>query len=358
MPDDWNHGCTRSYDKNGDLVWDMPRKAKEGDLLLLLLSRTDHYLPWVRIWPIITMKLISSLAKSLEIDGWKYGASCFKNGNDQKECFTRRDCKKMKDEYCQWFPRGKGRDLATVIFFKTLKKGSTIRKSFKYKIGGFNPGWGFLLAVKGVDRSDPIRRTGITSSDNSVKSIFPSVHGKKGDLLLLSMAFDDKSSKSDFLPPAGKWYKLYIDGAENITQNCIHCAGTDLVDFISGSDETGFLFSKQLSSDGKTGELKTKGKGGSQNKDALITLVLKHEDDVKKQNKNLRTRLWCESNVESEMYDRNCILCPYSWFVCTLSLCDWFDKIDLTLSFYTHLEGTEFNASTRVDNHCVLNQQD
>ena len=45
VPDDWNHGCTRSYDKNGDLVWDMPRKAKEGDLLLLLLSRTDHYLP-------------------------------------------------------------------------------------------------------------------------------------------------------------------------------------------------------------------------------------------------------------------------------------------------------------------------
>ena len=250
VPNDWNHGCTKSYDKDGNLVWDTPKSAEEGDLLLLLLHRTDHYLP-------------------LKLDGWEYGASCFKNANGQKQCFTKRHCKQMKDEYCQWFPKGKGRDLATVIFFKTLeKKSSSLPRSFKYKIGGSNPqpGWGFLLAVKGVDKSDPVRGSSITSADNSAKSVFPSVHGKKGDLLLLSLAFDDKSNKSDFLPPAG----------------------TDLVNFVSGSDETGFLFSKQLSSNGDTGELKTKGNGGSENKDALISLVLESDKDQKARSKNLR----------------------------------------------------------------------
>ena len=61
-----------------------------------------------------------------------------------------------------------------------------------------------------------------------------------------------------------------------------------------------------------TGGLKTKGKGGGKNKDALISLVLKNEEDVKEQNKNLPAKFKCELNIESEIYGRNCLWCPCS----------------------------------------------
>ena len=247
VPRDWNHGCSKSYNKNGNMVWDIPETAMEGDLLLLFLSRTDDALP-------------------LELDGWKYAASCFKTHNNQKQCFTKSDCEERKDEYCKWFPQGKGRDLATIVFFKTLEKeGSVLPKVFKYDIvGGTHPGWGFLLAVTGVDNSDPIRGSSGTSNDEDAASVFPSTDGMKGDLLLLSMAFDDTTKKRDFRPPMG----------------------TRFVNFVKGNDEAGYLYFERLFSNGPTGELVTRGVGGPASKDALISLVLKRHVAVKDEEKS------------------------------------------------------------------------
>ena len=88
----------------------------------------------------------------------------------------------------------------------------------------------------------------------------------KGDLLLLSMAFDDTTKKRDFLPPDS----------------------TRFVNFVKGNDEAGYLYSKRLFSNGPTGKLVTKGKGGAASKDVLISLVLKGQVTVKDEEKNLR----------------------------------------------------------------------
>ena len=65
VPRNWNHGCTRSYDYDGNMTWAVPEDAKEEDLLLLFMSHTDDLL-------------------LLELDGWEYVASCFKTFNNQK----------------------------------------------------------------------------------------------------------------------------------------------------------------------------------------------------------------------------------------------------------------------------------
>ena len=234
IPNDWNHGCTKSYGQDGKVILDMPKQAKKGDLLLLFLSRTDDLLP-------------------LTIKGWEYAASCFKSNNGQTQCWEKKDCIKQTKEYCTEFPKGRGKDLATIVYYKTYNENDPSK--FRYDLSGnHKAGWGFLLAVNGIaDHSDPIRDKNTASKDDSRNSIFPTVDGKEGDLLLLSMAFDDTAEESDFLPPIG----------------------TDLVNFVNGRDEAGYLYSKELTRNGATGKLKTRGKGGPEKKDALISLVLK-----------------------------------------------------------------------------------
>ena len=133
-------------------------------------------------------------------------------------------------------------------------------------VGGSHPGWRFLLAVKCVHNSNPIRGSSGTSNDENTASIFPSVHGMKGDLLLLSMTFDDTTNELDFIQPDG----------------------TEFVNFVEGNDEAGHLYSKRLLSSGPTGKLVTKGVGGPGSKDALISLVLKGRMSGKK--KKLRNK--------------------------------------------------------------------
>ena len=213
VPEDWNHGCSKTYDKNGKIVLDVPGEAKNGDLLLLFLSRTDDFLP-------------------LRIKGWKYAASCFKSGNEQKECWTRKDCLEKKEKHCIEFPRGNGRDLATIIFYKAWSEKDPSSFEF-YLPGGTHPGWGFLLAVNGVDDSSPVRDINTSSRDDSKLSVFPTVQGDEGDLLLLSMAFDDTAEASDFRPPNDM----------------------ELVCFVNGKDEAGFLYSNEILSNEATGSL-------------------------------------------------------------------------------------------------------
>ena len=239
MPTDWYHGSTNAYDEDGNMSWEIPKNAEAGDLLLLFMSRTDDYLP-------------------IQLPGWNYAASCFKSNNGQEKCLTINDCKTMLNEaYCQKFWNGRGKDLATVVFYKEYQQNEPL--IFKYEILGNNPGWGFLLAIKGVDASNPIRGFSGTSADGNRNSVFPSVYGgEKDDILLLSMAFDDTTEKNDFLPPSG----------------------TDFINFVNGKDEAGYIFSKVLTSNGETGELESIGPGGSSNKDALISLVLKKQPGI------------------------------------------------------------------------------
>ena len=192
----------------------------------------------------------------LKMKGWKYGASCFKSTNNQEHCWTRKDCITRKKGYCEKFPQGKGKDLATVVFFRTLSENDP--SIFKIHLFGNHAAWGFLLAVNGTNHSNPIRNKSTTSSDNNKQSIFPIVSGNKGDIVLLSMAYDDTAQKSDFRPPKG----------------------TQLISFVNGKDEAGFLYSKELKN-GTMGAFITGGEGGAagkvgpENKDALISLVLK-----------------------------------------------------------------------------------
>ena len=163
----------------------------------------------------------------------------------------------MLDEACcKTFWNGSGKDLATIVYFKEYQENEPL--IFKYEMLGNKPGWGFVLAVKGVDTLNPIRGFSGTSADDDSDSIFPSVYAEQGDLLLLSMAFDDTTEKNDFLPPAT----------------------TNFINFVNGDDEAGYIFSKVLTSIGETGELESIGPGGSSNKDALISLVLKKQPGI------------------------------------------------------------------------------
>lgn len=235
ISNDWYHGSTKTYDEDGNMTWEIPQGVKPGDLLLLFMSRTDDYLP-------------------LYLPGWNYAASCFKTHNDQDECYTKNDCVRMLNEsYCQTFANGNGKDLATIVFYKIYQKYEPMVS--KYEIIGIHPGWGFVLALNGIDTSNPIRGFSTASADNDSDSVFPSVYGKKDDILLLSMAFDDTAKKEDFLPPEG----------------------TDFINFVYGDDEAGFVYYKVLEKDGMSGKLESIGPGGSGNKDALISLVLRRQ---------------------------------------------------------------------------------
>merc|ERR1719410_474749 len=95
VPDDWNHGCSRNYNEEGNMIWGIPKDAEVGDLLLLFMSRSNDYLP-------------------MKLEGWKYAASCFKTYDSQEKCWTKEDCERMLNEiYCQTFSNGSGKDLAT-----------------------------------------------------------------------------------------------------------------------------------------------------------------------------------------------------------------------------------------------------
>ena len=122
-----------------------------------------------------------------------------------------------------------------------------------------NPAWAILVAVNNanINVQNPVRSIATVSCDKSVRGHFPSVFGKKRDVLLLSMAFDDAAGLDDFKAPTG----------------------TRLEAFVEDSDEAGFLYSKELSKDGQTGIRVTRGKGRDPGrcKDALISLIVRRK---------------------------------------------------------------------------------
>jgi hypothetical protein len=123
---------------------------------------------------------------------------------------------------------------------------------------GSQPSWAIITAIPNVNAETPINQTlGVrgTSCNRKYQSVFPSVYGKEDDILLLSQAFDDIASTTDFLAPEG----------------------STRLGWVRSSDEAGFLYGKELRRTGYTGEHITEGLGlgnGKQCKDALLSIVV------------------------------------------------------------------------------------
>jgi len=251
--DDWWHvGTTRAYSRNGFLVirsppvWESPDDAVG---LFLFLSRTDDVLP-------------TSIGRS-----WKRVAECYKSDNKQRRCFTVDDCKDFVVdyngfEYCRRFGSwrrgyGRGKDLATVVFYKDVSDGDSrddYDNEYIFEMPGSKPSWAIMTAIAGIDNSKrlPIRDAATESCDGYSHSEFPSVTGKSGDVLLLHMANDDRVSISRFRPPFA----------------------TRVLGDVIGKDETGVLYAGNFWKGGRTGKVRTRGRGGKKCKDGLISLAV------------------------------------------------------------------------------------
>ena len=233
------------YSLRGNLRVPSPPHANEGDLLILLMSRSDDVLP-------------------LELDGWTTGPSCFKEvntGNHIRECWTAEDCLESTTsssgiKYCTRFPYNHtGKDLATIVFHKPIAKGrETNDEIFDWDLPGYHPAWATLVVISSANMTDPIRSSANTACDRRAAAVFPSVRGAAGDVLLLSMAHDDPAALVDFQPPLG----------------------TRFVQEQHGPDEAGFVYTRRLNSTGKTPKYATRGNGTQWYcKDALLSLVIR-----------------------------------------------------------------------------------
>lgn len=229
-------GTTQVWDSNGQNVQiSRPANTRAGDLLVLALHRTDDMLPY-------------------SISGWTRRAECYKEDNGY-QCLTINDCSSSSGGFCTRFQsKYNGRDLAQVIYTRTA--GSSEPSSYSFNMNqdsSGHPGWAILSALRGANTSSPVRAWANKGCDNDVDSLFPSVDGRKGDMLLLSQSFDDAVSKDRFGAPSGM----------------------STFGYVSNSDEAGFLYGGILSADGPTGVRRTIGSGASGCKDALVSLTIR-----------------------------------------------------------------------------------
>lgn len=230
-------GTTQIWDSDGQgLKIAKPSNTKAGDLMVLVLHRTDSTLPF-------------------QVNGWTRRAECYKEDNGY-QCLTIADCTTFSGDYCTRFQnKYRGLDLAQVVFTRTASSSEPSSYSFNMTKEGYNahPGWAILTTLRGANTSSPVRAWANKGCDGDVDSLFPSVDGRKGDMLLLSQSFDDRVSKETF-------------GAPN---------GMATFGYIANSDESGFLFGSVLTDDGPTGVRRTNGPGASSCKDALVSLTIK-----------------------------------------------------------------------------------
>ncbi len=229
-------GTTSVWDSNGQGVTvSKPANTKAGDLMVLVLHRTDDMLPHT-------------------VSGWTRRAECYKEDNGF-QCLNVSDCSSISGNFCRRFQdKYSGRDLAQVVFTRTA--GSSEPGSYSFNLNqdsDGHPGWAILTTLRGANTSSPVRATANRGCDNDDDSLFPSVDGRKGDMLLLSQSFDDAVSRDKFGAPTGM----------------------STFGYVSNSDEAGFLFGGILTQDGATGVRRTNGSGASACKDALVSLTIK-----------------------------------------------------------------------------------
>ncbi len=227
---------TQVWDADGQNVTiAKPANTAAGDLLVLFLHRTDDMLPYA-------------------VNGWTRRAECYKEDNGY-QCLNISDCSSSAGGYCSRFQsKYNGRDLAQVVFTRTASANEPASYSFNMNQDSTgHPGWAILSTLRGANTSAPVRASANKGCDNDADSLFPSVDGRKGDMLLLSQSFDDAVANSLFGAPTGMTTFGYV----------------------SNSDEAGFLFGAILTQDGPTGVRRTNGSGGPACKDALISLTIK-----------------------------------------------------------------------------------
>lgn len=229
-------GTTQVWDSDGQgLKITRPTSSKTGDLLVLILHRTDDLLPFA-------------------VSGWNRQAECYKEDNGY-QCLNVSDCTSLSGGFCTRFQnKYNGRDLAQVVFTKTA--GASEPSSYSFNLNqdsSGHPGWAILTALRGANTSSPVRAWANKGCDGDADSLFPSVEGRKGDLLLLSQSFDDAVAKDLFGAPSGM----------------------STFGYIANSDESGFLYGAVLTSDGQTGVRRTSGPGASACKDALVSFTVK-----------------------------------------------------------------------------------
>jgi|GEM_PF-6276994 len=232
-------GTTEVWDRDGQgLTIARPEGSAEGDLLVLVLHRTDDDLP-------------------LYVDGWTRVAECYKRDNGF-DCSTEADCTDYSADgaFCDYFGdvgRG-GHDLAQSVFVRPVGSDEPAAYRFDLNIDTSGaPGWAILTALRGAALDDPIRDWAATGCDRNEDSVFPSVTGEAGDMVLLSQSFDDAIARANFGPPAG----------------------TTSIGYVSNSDEAGFLFAGVLADSGATGPQQTIGQGGPSCKDALVSFTIR-----------------------------------------------------------------------------------
>jgi hypothetical protein len=199
------------------------------------LHRTDDLLPYA-------------------VNGWTRRAECYKEDNGY-QCLNIADCSSKSDKFCTRFQnRYSGRDLSQVVFTRTAtsSKPGAFFFDMNQDTSG-NPGWAILTTLRGADTSSPVRSWANRGCDNDADSLFPSVNGRKGDMLLLSQSFDDAVSTSTFTAPNGM----------------------TTLGYVGRSDESGFMFAGILTQDGPTGVRRTNGPGASSCKDALVSMSIK-----------------------------------------------------------------------------------
>src|SRR5690606_19069385 len=107
-------GTTEVWDSNGQNVTvKKPSGTRSGDLMVLVLHRTDDHLPF-------------------EVSGWKRGAECYKEDNGY-QCLNVSDCTSRSGNFCDRFQsKYRGRDLAQVLFYK--RAGSSEPSSYSFNM--------------------------------------------------------------------------------------------------------------------------------------------------------------------------------------------------------------------------------
>ena len=137
------------------------------------------------------------------------------------------------------------------------KVGDNEPSSFSWNVEGLkgNLAWAILAAIReeNINADNPILNVNAVSYDRSDHSEFPSVYGKRRDVSLFHMTFDEKSYVRCFQEPSG----------------------TCVTDYIRGTDEAGFSRAKELTKEGEIEVRSTRGSGDDHCKDALINLVVR-----------------------------------------------------------------------------------
>lgn len=128
-------GTTQVWDADGQSVKiTKPANTRAGDLMVLVLHRTDSTLPF-------------------QVSGWTRRAECYKEDNGY-QCLTVPDCTTVSGDYCTKFKdKYRGLDLAQVVFTRAAGASEPSSYSFNMTKQGYatHPGWAILTTLRGAN---------------------------------------------------------------------------------------------------------------------------------------------------------------------------------------------------------------